>query len=159
MHESSFHLLILILAVGVGIQWLADRLRLPSLLLLLAAGITLGPGTGLLDPDEFFGDLFKPIISMAVALVLSRGLNGATSTLTPMVIDVAIGFLLTLPLAFWLTGVSFFGLTEGGTLDPSGAWWAAVLSHTISGVVYVQVFLRGSWRHKVVAPSGKRPSS
>jgi NhaP-type Na+/H+ or K+/H+ antiporter len=73
LHETSFYLLVLIIGVGVGIQWLADRLRLPSLLLLLAAGITLGPGTGLLDPDEFFGDLFKPLISIAVALVLFEG--------------------------------------------------------------------------------------
>jgi len=62
-----------ILAAGVGAQWLAWRLRFPSILLLLVAGFILGPVTGFVDPDELLGDLLLPLVSMAVAVILFEG--------------------------------------------------------------------------------------
>ena len=62
--------LAIILAAGVGAQWLAWRLRLPSILLLLIAGFMLGPVSGFVDPEELFGDLLLPFISVAVAVIL-----------------------------------------------------------------------------------------
>lgn len=63
---------------GVGLialfcQWFSWRLRLPSILLLLLAGIIAGPVTGWLKPDELFGHLLAPFISLAVAVVLFEG--------------------------------------------------------------------------------------
>jgi len=65
--------LAVILAAGVGAQWLAWRLHLPSILLLLVAGFILGPVTEFLDPDELFGDLLLPFVSVAVAVILFEG--------------------------------------------------------------------------------------
>lgn len=62
-----------ILAAGVCAQWLAWRLRLPSILLLLVAGFILGPVTEFVDPDELLGDLLLPVVSMAVAVILFEG--------------------------------------------------------------------------------------
>jgi NhaP-type Na+/H+ or K+/H+ antiporter len=62
-----------IIVVGIAAQWLAWRLRLPSILLLLGAGIIVGPVTGWIDPDALFGDLLSPIVSLSVALILYEG--------------------------------------------------------------------------------------
>ncbi len=62
-----------IIVLGIASQWLAWRLRLPSILLLLLAGFIAGPITGLLDPDVLLGDLLSPIVAIAVALILFEG--------------------------------------------------------------------------------------
>ena len=63
----------LIGVLGVGAQWLAWRLRLPAIVLMLAAGIIAGPITGILDPEHDFGDALGSLISVAVALILFEG--------------------------------------------------------------------------------------
>lgn len=62
-----------VLVLGVGAQWLAWRLRLPSILLLLALGFVAGPATGFLKPDEVFGHLLAPLVSLSVAVILFEG--------------------------------------------------------------------------------------
>jgi NhaP-type Na+/H+ or K+/H+ antiporter len=59
--------------LGIMAQWLAWRLRLPSILLLLISGIVAGPVTGFLNPDELIDDLLFPIVSISVALILFEG--------------------------------------------------------------------------------------
>jgi CPA1 family monovalent cation:H+ antiporter len=68
----------MILLVAIGLvallsQWLGWRMRIPAILFLLAGGIVLGPATGLLDPDELFGDLLFPFVSLSVAAILFEG--------------------------------------------------------------------------------------
>ncbi len=63
----------LIGALGVGAQWLAWRLHLPAIVLMLAAGLIVGPGLGILDPARDIGDLLGPMISVAVAIILFEG--------------------------------------------------------------------------------------
>ncbi len=60
-------------ALGVGSQWLAWRLQLPAIVLMLVAGLLAGPGTGLLAPEAQLGDLFRPVIAVAVAVILFEG--------------------------------------------------------------------------------------
>jgi NhaP-type Na+/H+ or K+/H+ antiporter len=75
------HLLSLaaVIVLGVGAQWLAWRLRIPSIMLLLLVGFLAGPAAGellgqpLLDPDRVFGDLLHPFVALAVALILYEG--------------------------------------------------------------------------------------
>jgi NhaP-type Na+/H+ or K+/H+ antiporter len=70
------HLLIglaAVLVLGIGAQWLAGRLRLPSILLLLIFGFVAGPVTGLINTDETFGDLLFPFVSLSVAVILFEG--------------------------------------------------------------------------------------
>lgn len=62
-----------ILVLGILAQWMAWRLRLPSILLLLVAGILAGPLTGWLKPDELFGHLMLPLVSLSVAVILYEG--------------------------------------------------------------------------------------
>lgn len=60
-------------ALGVGAQWIASRLRLPSIVLMLGAGLAVGPGLGVIDPDETFGDLLTPMVALGVGLLLFEG--------------------------------------------------------------------------------------
>ncbi|TCO72489.1 cation:proton antiporter [Rhodovulum euryhalinum] len=60
-------------ALGVGAQWLAWRLRLPAIVLMLVAGLVVGPGLGVFDPSRDIGDLMSPIIAIAVAIILFEG--------------------------------------------------------------------------------------
>lgn len=59
-----------IVVFGVGAQWLGRKTGIPSIVLLLLAGIIAGPVTGLVDPDALFGDLLDPAITLAVGLLL-----------------------------------------------------------------------------------------
>ena len=62
-----------IVVLGVGALWLGSRLKIPSILLLLPAGILAGPVFGWVNPDEQFGDLLFPIISLGVGILLFEG--------------------------------------------------------------------------------------
>ncbi len=73
MPESVLTLLAGIIVAGVSAQWLAWRVGLPSILVLLGFGLIAGPVTGWIDPDEIFGSLLFPIVSISVALILYEG--------------------------------------------------------------------------------------
>lgn len=66
------------LLVGVGIisiacQYFAYKVKIPAILPLLVAGILLGPTFGVLDPDDLFGGLLFPLVSLSVAIILFEG--------------------------------------------------------------------------------------
>ncbi len=65
--------IVAILTFGMLAQWLAWRLRMPSILFLLILGFLVGPVTGFLDVNALFGDGLLPIISLAVAVILFEG--------------------------------------------------------------------------------------
>ena len=73
MHDILLYVISAIIVLGVFAQWLSWRLKLPAILALLVIGIVAGPMTGLLRPDEMFGDLLFPMVSLGVALVLFEG--------------------------------------------------------------------------------------
>jgi NhaP-type Na+/H+ or K+/H+ antiporter len=58
---------------GIAAQWFAWRLHLPAIVLLLVAGFVAGPATGFLDPAEDFGSIYRPMVSIAVAIILFEG--------------------------------------------------------------------------------------
>ncbi len=60
-------------AIGVGSQWIAWRLRMPAIVLMLVAGIVIGPVLGIFDPARDIGPLMAPMISIAVAIILFEG--------------------------------------------------------------------------------------
>jgi len=68
-------LVVLAAVVGLGVlaQWIAWRLKLPSILLLLVIGILAGPITDLVRPEELFGPSLFPIVSLCVAILLFEG--------------------------------------------------------------------------------------
>ncbi|PLC56803.1 cation:proton antiporter [Photobacterium carnosum] len=74
MHQEMIGLTIAGLGVlGLGCQWLAWRMKLPAILLLLIAGLLIGPVAGIFNPNRLFGDLLFPLISLAVAVILFEG--------------------------------------------------------------------------------------
>lgn len=106
-----------VVGVGVGAQWLANRARIPSILLLLAAGLIVGPGFGIVNPAEQFGPLLFPLVSLGVGLLLFegglelsfRGLEVGRSTVLRLV---TIGVLLTW-IVGWLSITVLFDITQG----------------------------------------------
>jgi len=78
----------LIGALGIGAQWLAWRLQRPAIVLMAIAGLIFGPLVGWLltfgmpdilhdflanfrlDPVNDFGDVYRPMIGIAVAIIL-----------------------------------------------------------------------------------------
>lgn len=73
MHEYLMISAAGIVVLGITAQWLAWRLHLPAILLLLLAGIIAGPLSGFLDPDRLFGPFLHPAISLSVAIILFEG--------------------------------------------------------------------------------------
>ncbi|MDG1418168.1 MAG: sodium:proton antiporter [Maricaulis sp.] len=69
----------LIAGSGAAAQWLAWRLRWPSIVLMMGAGLLLGPiaalmlGDPILDPGGAFGSYLRPMIALAVAVILFEG--------------------------------------------------------------------------------------
>jgi len=59
--------------ISIVCQWIAWRVKLPAILFLLLAGIVAGPVSGWLNPDQLFGPLLLPIISLSVAVILFEG--------------------------------------------------------------------------------------
>lgn len=59
--------------IGIGAQWIAWRTGLPAIALMLLAGIVVGPVTGFVNPEEDFGHLLEPAISISVAVILFEG--------------------------------------------------------------------------------------
>ncbi len=73
MTEEILIYLSTILVLGIVAQWLAWRLGLPSILVLLIFGLGAGPITGFLDPDQILGPLLVPLVSLSVAVILFEG--------------------------------------------------------------------------------------
>jgi len=77
--ETALIALALVIVLGAAAQWLAWRVRLPSILLLLLFGFVAGPIARIvaphyaIDPDHLFGGLLLPIVSLSVAVILFEG--------------------------------------------------------------------------------------
>jgi len=111
----------LIIAAGIGAQWLGWRLQWPAIVLLSIAGLLLGPISGLvlstpiLDPAQDFSDLLSPAIGLAVALILFEGglglrfadLRDAGSAVRRLVfVGAPLGWALNTAAAYYLAGLS-----------------------------------------------------
>lgn len=115
----------LLVILGVGAQWLAWRLRVPSILLLLLFGIIAGPvmrsvlspGHPLsIDPDSIFGpDLLLSLVGVSVGLILYEGgltlnFRELRKTWRPVTMMVTTGALITWIVAGfaakWVLGLS-----------------------------------------------------
>ncbi|REB05971.1 sodium:proton antiporter [Sporosarcina sp. BI001-red] len=65
--------LMLVVFIGILSQWVAWRYRLPAIVVMAIAGLIVGPVFGFINPKETLGELFSPIISFAVAIILFEG--------------------------------------------------------------------------------------
>lgn len=162
--------LALIGALGAAAQWIAWRARLPAIVLLLIAGFVAGPMTGVLDPVADFGDLLRPLVALAVALILFEGglsLNFAEVRETSMAVrrmitlGVLIAFVLGALAARLLAGLSWpsalvlgailvvtgptvvIPLLRHARLKPRAASllrWEAILADPVGALLAVLVF-------------------
>lgn len=82
--ESLVLAITIIGILGVGAQWLAWRLAAPAIVMMAIAGLLAGPVLRILWPDGWtpggpapmemlFGEFFRPMISIAVAVILFEG--------------------------------------------------------------------------------------
>jgi NhaP-type Na+/H+ or K+/H+ antiporter len=71
--EEIFRGLGLLLALAVGSQLVAQRVRVPAIVLLLPVGFVAGAITDDVDPSRLFGAAFTPMVSLAVAVILFEG--------------------------------------------------------------------------------------
>ncbi|MFZ0392134.1 MAG: sodium:proton antiporter [Calditrichia bacterium] len=130
MSENFLIQLALILIFGIVAQIIAWRLRLPSILLLLIFGFIAGPLTGWVKPDQVFGDLLFPWVSLSVGVILYEGgLNLRIRELRAMggtvLRLVSIGILVTLVFctfsAYWILKMDFnLSLLFGSILVVTG---------------------------------------
>lgn len=65
-------LLLIVLTAGLAAQWLAWRVRLPAIVILIASGILLGPVTGVIPPSSSPKEL-NAMIGLGVAIILFEG--------------------------------------------------------------------------------------
>jgi len=106
----------LILALAVGSQVLASRLRIPALIVLLPVGFTAGALTTDVNPERLLGPAFEPLVSLSVAVILYdaglgldlRKLKGHTRRVVVrlIVLGVLITWVLGAALAAPLLGMS-----------------------------------------------------
>lgn len=73
MVPSILFEIMLIGLLGIGSQWVAWRYRMPAIVVMSITGLLVGPIFGFMNPEEDFGSLYKPIISVAVAIILFEG--------------------------------------------------------------------------------------
>jgi NhaP-type Na+/H+ or K+/H+ antiporter len=73
MQQTIILGLAIIVILGIAAQWLSWRFNIPAILLLLIFGFVAGPVTGLIHPDELFGELLFPFVSVSVAIILFEG--------------------------------------------------------------------------------------
>ena len=73
MFDSLLFDLMLVILIGILSQWVAWKYRMPAIVVMAVAGLLVGPIFGLINPQESMGDLFGPIITFAVAIILFEG--------------------------------------------------------------------------------------
>lgn len=73
MLDSLLFDLMFVIFLGIASQWVAWRTRMPAIVLMSIAGLLVGPVFGWINPEANFGELFGPIISLAVAIILFEG--------------------------------------------------------------------------------------
>jgi NhaP-type Na+/H+ or K+/H+ antiporter len=105
----------LVLVLAVGAQLLARLTRLPAIVVLLPAGFIAGAATDVVQPDRLLGDLYQPLVSIAVGVILfEAGLRLSVAAIAPaarrlVVRLVGVGVLVT-----WLAISAAAALLIGG---------------------------------------------
>ncbi len=60
----------LVIVLAIASRLVAERLRIPAIVLLLPVGFIAGAITDDVHPDALFGDTFQPLVSLGVGLIL-----------------------------------------------------------------------------------------
>lgn len=73
MEDIEIVIIVSVLALGIFSQWFAWRIQWPSIVIMSIIGLLIGPVLGLINPGEVLGNLYNPLISLAVAIILFEG--------------------------------------------------------------------------------------
>ena len=73
MEHQVVHMVVIVACAGVFAQWVAWRFRFPAIVVLTTLGLVLGPATNLVDPEAVMGDMLRPFVQLAVAMILFEG--------------------------------------------------------------------------------------
>lgn len=73
MENLGLIVIVSILALGIFSQWFAWRIQWPSIVIMSIVGLLIGPVIGIINPGEVLGNLYNPLISLAVAIILFEG--------------------------------------------------------------------------------------
>jgi NhaP-type Na+/H+ or K+/H+ antiporter len=162
MHEHALVVLSAILLAGMGCQWIAWRVKLPAILFLLLCGILSGPVLNWLHPDQLFGDLLFPFISLAVAVILFEGsltlkfedISGLEKVIRNMItFGVAITWLITAIATRWLLRFSWeVSLLFGALMVVTGPTVIVPMLRTVRPKENVAHILR--WEGILIDPIG-----
>jgi len=162
MHGNNLLILSGVLVAGFACQWLAWRMKMPSILLLLLTGIMLGPWLGWLDADAVFGELLQPMVSLAVAVILYEGamtlkfaeIRGHGNVVRNLVtVGVAITWLIaTLAARYFLGWDVYLAALFGAIVTVSGPTVILPLLRTIRPTNALSNVLR--WEGILVDPLG-----
>lgn len=162
MNIDPLLMLAVIIVLGALAQWLGWLLRLPAILLLLLFGFLAGPIADLIRPDELFGSLLLPFVSISVALILFEG--GLTLNFVELRhVGRVVLFLVTLgavttwvlaaAAAHWLIGLDFgLSVLLGAILTVTGPTVVLPLLRHIRPVGAVNAILK--WEGIVIDPIG-----
>ncbi len=94
---------------GLFAQWLGWRFKTPAIVFLLIGGFIAGPILGAVQPENLFGDLLNPIISLCVGIILFEGaLNLNFREIREARIAVRQFIIVGGPVAWILTSLSLF---------------------------------------------------
>ncbi len=151
-----------ILVFGVVAQWLAWRIHIPSILVLLLTGFLVGPVLSVLHPDDLFGDLLLPIVSISVAIIMFEGglglkfsdLKNTAGAVTKLVTVGALAtWILATLSAKWLLGMDWsLAILFGGILIVTGPTVILPLLRHIRPVAKVGSVLK--WEGILIDPIG-----
>jgi putative MATE family efflux protein len=99
------------------------------------------------------------LIAASVGIVLSRALNGAGDTVTPLIITLVMLWGLQIPAAIYLSGIrEIWGITIPGTSylasvathSEVGIWYAMVASSVLQAALTAAWFATGRWKRQKV---------
>lgn len=130
-------MIVVFLALGIFSQWLANKIKWPSIVVMAIVGLLVGPVLGIANPKEAMGsDVFSPIVSLAVAIILFEGssnldfreLRGISKAVIRMVTvgaaiawvlgAVALHYILDFPLSVSLVMGGLFLITGPTVIQP-----------------------------------------
>ncbi len=127
---TTIGVVMLVMALGVAAQLLADRFRVPSVAFLILAGVIVGPEfLGLVTP-EVFGDSLPVIVGLSVAIIVFEGAfhlklerirEAPKETIRLVTIGAVISFLATSLVIHYFLGASWeVSLLIGALLIATG---------------------------------------
>lgn len=152
----------LIVAIGALAQLFAWRFDFPAIIIMTVSGVLVGPVFGLIDPVPMLGDLYSPLISFAVALILFEGSLGLEfreireyrKVITRLVtLGVVLSFLATSTLLITVGNIHWLpALTLGALFVVTGPTVVIPLLRQANLVPHVANMLK--WEGIIVDPIG-----